>query len=415
MIPAGLAAYRSATAILSPLAPSLLRRRVSRGKEDGARMAERLGHPDQPRPAGPLLWLHGASVGESLALLPIVERARATRPDATILVTAGTVTANALLAKRLPPGVLSQFSPIDTPGAARGFLDHWRPGLGLLVESELWPNLLLEAKRRQIRLGLLSAKMSEASHRRWRLARRSAGTLLGTFDLVLARDEAQAARLRDLGAKVGGVFDVKFGADPLPDVFTDVAHDAGAPMILAASTHPGEDEIVLDAFRRALGTGDAVRLVIAPRHPERAPAIVALARSKGFDASLQSTGGATHRRVLVADRMGELGGWYRRAALAIIGGSLRPAVGGHNPLEPARLGCPVLAGPHHEGWPIYDDMDRAGAVKIVDPDCLADEIGRLWSQPESLKRMAEFARIFVKERDSAAVHAIDRALDLLER
>jgi 3-deoxy-D-manno-octulosonic-acid transferase len=162
-----LALYAAATGLLEPLAPTLLRSRAKAGKEDPDRLGERLARPIVPRPDGPLVWLHGVSVGESLSLLPIVEALRARRPDLSLLVTSGTVTSAAILAKRLPAGVIHQFAPVDGPAAAARFLAHWRPAAGLLVESELWPNLILAAKARGVRLALLSARMTEASVDGW--------------------------------------------------------------------------------------------------------------------------------------------------------------------------------------------------------------------------------------------------------
>src|SRR5690606_33470056 len=157
------ALYRLGTGLAQPLAPGLLKKRAARGKEDPARIGERLGHAAKPRPPGPLVWLHGASVGESLSVLPLVERLRAERPDIAVLVTSGTVTSAELLERRLPNGAVHQFAPVDAPGAVRRFLDHWRPDLGVFIESELWPNLLLGAERRGMKLALLSARITEGS------------------------------------------------------------------------------------------------------------------------------------------------------------------------------------------------------------------------------------------------------------
>ena len=163
--PLPLALYAAATGLMAPFAPALLRARARRGKEDPARLGERLGRPTAARPAGPLVWLHGVSVGETQSLLPLVAALRERRPDALVLVTSGTVTAAGLLAQRLPAGAIHQFAPVDAPGAVAGFLDHWRPDLAVFVESEIWPNLVLAARARGVRLALVSARMTEASAR----------------------------------------------------------------------------------------------------------------------------------------------------------------------------------------------------------------------------------------------------------
>jgi 3-deoxy-D-manno-octulosonic-acid transferase len=204
MSPPALALYGAAMRALEPLAPALLRRRAASGKEDLTRLPERLGRPTLSRPPRPLIWLHGASVGESLSLLPLIERLRSERPGATLLVTSVTVTSAELLARRLPPGVLHQYAPLDLPDAAERFLQHWRPDLVIFVESELWPGLLLRARAKGARLALLSARLSASSARGWSRAPSSAREVLTAFDLILTQDDDTAARLARLGARDHG-------------------------------------------------------------------------------------------------------------------------------------------------------------------------------------------------------------------
>jgi 3-deoxy-D-manno-octulosonic-acid transferase len=262
-----LSLYRLATRALEPVAPLLLKRRAAKGKEDPARLNERLARPTVARPDGKLVWLHGASVGESLSILPLVERLTAERPDAAILVTSGTVTSAELLARRLPTGVIHQFVPVDTPGSARRFIAHWRPDLAVFVESELWPNLLLAAKGSGTRLALVSAKLSDKSFDGWRARPFAAHLLFSGFDLILAQDARAAERFTSLGGTVAGEADLKFGSAALPVDAADLARlkaaFEGRPLLLAASTHEGEDEIVLDAY---VALPDRPRLVIVPRH-----------------------------------------------------------------------------------------------------------------------------------------------------
>ena len=196
----GLGIYRGLTRLLAPLIPAYLRRRMTRGKEDPVRMGERLGTPGLARPAGYLVWLHAASVGESLSILTLIDRILAARPDLTLLVTSGTVTSAQLLGKRLPERALHQFVPVDTPNAVSGFLDHWRPDAAVLVESELWPNLITMTRDRNIPMALINARMSASSERGWSWWSNAARTITGSFDLVLAQDDTAAARLQRLGA-----------------------------------------------------------------------------------------------------------------------------------------------------------------------------------------------------------------------
>jgi 3-deoxy-D-manno-octulosonic-acid transferase len=413
--PLALSAYRLATGLAQPLVAAWLSGRVRRGKEDPARLAERWGRASRERPAGALLWLHGASVGESLALLSLVERASETRPDLSILATSGTRAAAEVLAARLPVGALHHYAPLDTPTATRAFIQHWRPDLGVFVESEVWPNLLLAAKAGGARLALLSGRLSETSVRRWARAPASARAVFGAFDLVLARDEDQAAKLAALGARRDGLIDLKFGASPLPvdaSLAECIRRLGRRPIILAASTHPGEDELILRAFGEVRRPG--AFLILAPRHPERGEAIARLAAQAGFTVALRSAGQAFNTAdVLVADTVGELGTWYALADLALIGGSWTPGIGGHNPLEPARIGCPAIAGPHVEGWPVYAEMAELGATRLVAAPDLAGVMALAWSEAPALARMAKMATAFVEARDRTVVAGLDRTLALL--
>jgi 3-deoxy-D-manno-octulosonic-acid transferase len=418
--PLSLGLYRFAAGAAAPLASAWLRARAERGKEDPARWGERLGRTDAVRPSGPLVWLHGVSVGESLALLPLIHRLGAQRPDASVLVTSGTRVSAELLARRLPSGVIHQYAPLDIPAAVERFLDHWRPALGVFVESELWPNLILAARARGTRLALVSAKLSGASERGWRRAPAAARAVLGAFDLILARDAAIGNRLAGLGGRVDGLADLKFGAAPLPvdeAALTEARRAlAGRPVLLAASTHPGEDEIVLAAYAAARSAG-ASRLIIAPRHPERGATIEAAARAAGLAAGLRSDGATLGEEdVHVADAVGELGLWYRLAALAIVGGSLVPGgVGGHNPLEPARLDCPFVSGPEVTAWPVYDTIAAAGATALVRVGELAGWFERAVRGDAELAAMAKRAHAFVAEGDAAAGGAVERVVGLLPR
>jgi 3-deoxy-D-manno-octulosonic-acid transferase len=410
---AALALYRAATGLAEPLAPVLLRERIKRGKEDPARLDERLGRPSRPRPEGTLAWLHGASVGESLSVLPLIERLRAGRAGLNVLVTSGTTTSAELLARRLPEGVIHQYAPVDTPGAARRFLHAWRPDLGIFVEGELWPNLLTQARARGVRLAAVSARISEQSAKNWGRMAGAARELFQGFDLVLPQDDEAAGRLTGLGARDDGRLNLKLAGDPLPvdeAALAVVKRQLGeGPMLLAASTHPGEEEMALEAFQGLVSDRpywDA-RLVIVPRHPVRGGEIAARAEEMGFSTYLRSHGGSGEAEVWVADALGELGLWFRLATSAFVGGSLAPDIGGHNPLEPARLDCPITAGPHTAGWAaVYRALDEAGGVaRVAD----AEELDRAWradiEAPKAARTRAERARE-VAEADS---EGLDRA------
>jgi 3-deoxy-D-manno-octulosonic-acid transferase len=413
--PLPLAAYGVLTGLLAPLAGPALRGRARRGKEDAARLRERLGHASRQRPPGAVAWLHGASVGESLSLLPLIERMRAERPYVTILVTSGTVTSATLLARRLPEGVIHQYAPVDTPGAVQRFLDHWRPDLAVFAESEIWPNLIWQTKASGAKMALVSAKISEATRRGWLRWRVTIRSILACYDLVLAQDERSERRLEDLGRTPDGVADLKYGAAPLPyddDGLDQMRSHTGRRMVLlAASTHPGEEVLVMDAFVRSAAADHAL-LIIAPRHPERGPDIVEMANRRGLAPALRSEGEPPGTaRVYVADTLGEVGLWLRLARVAVIGGSLVPGVGGHNPLEAARLGCPAASGRYVDNWQsAYDDLvDAQGVEMISGPDDLANLFE--WTD-NALVAMAERATERVTQRDGEARAGLSRILDL---
>lgn len=408
--PLPLALYGAATALLEPLAPGLLRARARRGKEDAARLGERLGRSGQPRPGGPLVWLHGVSVGETTSLLPLVTALRARRPDLTILVTSGTVTAAALLAQRLPDGVIHQFAPVDGPGAVGRFLDHWKPGLAVFVESELWPNLILQAKARGVRLALLSARMTRKSADGWARRPASARALLSAFDLILPQDDATDGHLRRLGAVPGPRLNLKLIGDPLPCDTAELdrlrAAYTGRKVVLAASTHPGEEPLIANAVRRA---GRNAALVIAPRHPDRGPEIAEM-----LGAGLRSQGAAPGG-VYVADTLGELGLFFRLADVVVMGGGFVPGIGGHNPMEPARIGRPILTGRFaFNAADVYAEMfAEACAIEAADGAALAGHIAGLLDNPMIVRRMGEAALAYAGRQGAALDDAMARLQPLL--
>jgi len=409
-----LALYAVATGLLAPLAPALLRARAGKGKEDPQRLAERLGQASRPRPDGPLVWLHGVSVGETQSLLPLVAALRQRRPDFTLLVTSGTVTSAELLASRLPAGVIHQFAPVDSPGAVARFLDHWRPGAGLFVESELWPNLILAAKARGVRLALLSARITEASARGWARWSASARALIGAFDLVLPQDAATAERLEALGAQPAGRLNLKLVGEPLPADPAELERLtlalAGRKAVVAASTHPGEEPLIAAAAREAA----APVLIVAPRHPDRGTSVAAELAAQGFTVARRSANQALgpETTAYVADTLGELGLFLRLAEAVVMGGSFVAGIGGHNPLEAARLGKAMITGSHADNArEVYDEMFAEGAaIEAADPAALARHLKGLLDNPMIARRIGEAALSYA-ERQGAA---LDAALARLE-
>jgi 3-deoxy-D-manno-octulosonic-acid transferase len=406
-----LAIYAAATGLFEPLAPTLLARRAKAGKEDPQRISERLGRPAMPRPGGPLVWLHGVSVGESLSLLPLIVALKAARPGLNLLVTSGTVTSAEVLARRLPKGVIHQFMPVDAPGAAARFLDHWRPGAALFVESELWPNLIAAAGARGVKLALLSARMTQGSADGWARAPATARALLRAFDLVLPQDAATETRLRGLGATTGGHLNLKLvGAAPPVDAALVAALRAdGRRIVLAASTHPGEEPPIAQAFRTATA-GTPALLIVAPRHPDRGPAVAGELQDLGFTVARRAAGEALTpaTTAYVADTLGELGAFYAAADAVVLGGSFVEDVGGHNPLEAARLGCAIVTGPHvFNAREIYAEMFAlAAAIEAPEAAALARHIAGLLANPTIARRIGEAAQDFAGRQGAALTAAM---------
>ena len=370
-----LIAWRLLTRLLEPLAPRLLDARAKQGKEDLERVDERLGHASVARPDGDLVWLHGVSVGETLSLLPVVERLRRARPDLSVLVTSGTLTSAQLLARRLPAGVIHQFAPVDAPGAVAAFLDHWQPSLAVFVESELWPNLILGARGRGVKLVLASARITEKTVDGWRRFPGAAREILSAFDRILPQDETSAARLHSLGARIDGHVNLKLSGEAPPHdaaAFTRLSAAIGdRPVVVAASTHDGEEIALVRALDKL---ADRLCLILVPRHPARSPEIAAALSRDGYRFALRSQGREPDRDtdLYLADTLGEMGLFLRLADVVVMGGSFsaaleKPPVGGHNPLEPARLGKPAVTGPDMTNWAaVTEALVEADGLAVVE-------------------------------------------------
>lgn len=408
------ALYRGLTGIVSPAVPAVLNRRARSGKEDPARLAERHGIASLPRPAGTLIWIHAASVGESLAVLPLITRL-VEKPDCSVLVTTGTVTSAELMRQRLPARAFHQFVPVDLRANVERFLSHWRADLALFVESEIWPNLLLETDRRGIPIALINARLTARSFEGWKRAPGFARRVFSAFDACLAQDDAIAERLRALGARdVRVAGNLKADAPPLPVDEVALAKFRQAigtrPVFLAASTHPGEEQMVLDGVMAGALT------IIAPRHAERGAEIEALAQARGFTAIRRRNAAmpSSDAAVYVADTMGELGLFYRLARVAFLGGSLVPH-GGQNPLEAARLGVPVIAGAQTGN---FDDIYRVlfaaqGVGRIQSGDdlkVLATKLLRDSGEAARIGRLAQSAAENMAGALAVTLHTAEQLL-----
>lgn len=402
----GLLLYRLATTLATPLVRRHLARRQAKGREDAERIGERFGMPGRARPDGPLLWVHGASVGESLSVLPLLQRIRTEWPGLQILMTSGTVTSARLMAERLPEGVVHQYVPVDTAGSVKRFLDHWRPDLALFLEGELWPNLLSLTRQRGATLALVNGRMSPASFRSWQRIRPIIRFLLGHFDLVLAQSSEDQTHFQALGADpVRYAGNLKFAAAPLHADEEELARLKRSlkdrPLWLAASTHPGEEEQVAAAHRRLAKATPNILTIIAPRHPTRGKEIADLLSGLDLTVAQRSRNDAIGQDVDVylADTIGEMGLWFRLAEIVFMGKSLIPK-GGQNPIEAALLDCAVLAGPDTSNFlRITQEMEAAGALlRVADQDALAEMVAALLGDPGKRARCAAAAKHYAEEQ-----------------
>jgi 3-deoxy-D-manno-octulosonic-acid transferase len=375
-----LTAYRLLTRLAAPFAPLMLAWRTRRGKEEPERHGERYGVASQPRPQGFLAWFHAASVGEANAVLPVIEAVTRQHADVRVLLTTGTVTSAKLARARLAPGALHQYVPLDTQAFVQRFLDHWRPDLAVLVESEIWPNLVLETKARDIPLVLVNGRISQSSFHKWRKRPGLSRPLFSAFSLVLAQNESLAQRFAELGAaEARGIGNLKADAPPPPADVSGAKGLAaalqGRSVWLAASTHAGEDDMVAVAHLAMRKTRPDLLTIIVPRHPDRGPTIAELLQGANLKVALRSKGQLPEAGtdIYIADTIGELGLFYTLVPVAFIGGSLVPH-GGQNPVEAIKLGAAVLTGPY---WRNFRDayealIEAEGCRQVSDAAGLAE-------------------------------------------
>ena len=353
----GLFLYKSLTFLIAPFLGAFFHRRAKSGKEDTARLHERFAKYIEPKTADNLIWLHAASVGESQLLLELARRlVHAGHTSTAYLFTCQTQTAAELISKTIETdpafiGVeaLQRMTPVDTKRIARRFLNHWQPNLAIFAEGEIWPNQLLELEAREIPAVLVNARMTEKSTLGWMRWRKTAKTVFSTYDLMIAADVQTKTGLEALSDQtVINPGNLK-SALPAPGVDEALLATLRAvigdrDVFLAASTHAGEEALILDAFPKL---SPRPLLIIAPRHPERGDEVDALLSCTKFSVSRWSENRSLPEgtEILLADTMGEMGLWYRLAGRVYLGGGHAPGVGGHNPLEALRLGKPILTGP----------------------------------------------------------------------
>ena len=399
--------YRGLTKVIAPALPLWLKRRAANGKEDLARQGERFGIAAHPRPVGQLFWMHGASVGEVTMLLPLIDKVLSEYSEAHILVTSGTTTSAQLMGKRLPDRAFHQYIPLDTPKAVTAFLSHWQPDLALWAESEIWPNLLLQTKSRNIPMALINARMSEKSIQGWFKRRKSAQSLFECFNLILAGDEATANGLSCLlGKEIECAGSLKETAPALPlneAELTKLKTQIGnRPVWCAASTHKSEEEIIFAAHDEILATHPDALLILALRHPDRRGEVISLLSHKPHVLRTREKAITPTTSFMVWDTIGEMGLAYSLSDITFVCGSLVQGLMGHNPIEPAHFKNAVLTGEHISSFAdSYSSMIAFGAAqRILSPTMVGQAVSELFSDTEALAQKQRLAFDYAQGRNA---------------
>ncbi|MCP8897497.1 lipid IV(A) 3-deoxy-D-manno-octulosonic acid transferase [Shinella daejeonensis] len=398
--------YRWGGVALYPVVGPYLALRVAKGKEDRARRRERYGVASAARPAGPLVWFHAASVGETNALVPLIREVR--RRGIAVLLTTGTVTSAKIVAERLGDTVVHQYVPLDVKPAVSRFLEYWHPDLAVVAESEIWPMTILELGARRIPQVLVNGRISDRSFERWKRRPAFADALFENFALVVAQSEGDAERFRALGALpvlVSGNLKVDTDAPPVDRaVLRTYLDQIGERRTWAAiSTFEGEEEAVANVHR-ALRPRTGLLTILVPRHPERADAIEEMLKARGLKVARRTRNDplTPETDIFLGDTIGEMGLYLRLTELAFVGRSLA-GEGGQNPLEPAMLGCAVLSGSNVQNFrDTYQTLVAGGGARIVrDVEMLAKGVHYLLMNDDRRKQMIEAGQESVQEMRGA--------------
>ncbi|KAL9227863.1 hypothetical protein vseg_003505 [Gypsophila vaccaria] len=395
--------YKCLTTTLSPLVHLHLRWRIFRGLDHPSRWPERLGHPSSPRPSGPLLYFHAVSLGEGMAAIPVIRQCLIERPELNILMTTTTLSGFEVLRNLLTPAVIYQFAPLDLPAAVDAFLSYWKPSAIILMENELWPNLIMSASNNKIFLALLNARMSENSFRRWSApaALPLISLMLSKFSLILPLSTTEGIRFQLLQAPpfvISVAADLKYAVgkcamlinslNDVEDLRLQLCH---RPAWMASSIHVGEHEVILRAHKKLLHSHKNLLNVIVPRHPEHGVEIVQRLRTEGFDIAVRPDGGklTSATNIYVVNTLGELRQFYRLMPIAVVGGSFLPSLAGHNISEAMASGCAVLTGPHtgHFSHMVsaMQQLNPLSVLQVSDESELIKALHQLLSDPVMLE------------------------------
>ncbi len=406
----------------------LLKHRLKKGKESPERYHEKMGDTSLPRPNGDLIWIHGASVGESQSALILINRLTEVYPQINILVTTGTLTSAALMEKNLPSNAFHQFYPLDHPKWVNKFLNHWKPNTVLWMESELWPNMLSSIKERNIPAILINARLSDKSYKAWRLIPNMASAILSTFSEILCQDDKSYKYFKKLGTTNTHITgNIKYAASPLKcnkdELKRLIKSINDRPVWLYSSTHNGEEKIACDIHQRLKTSFPDLLTIIVPRHPERREEIIeTLVKFRDLKFELRSSQTkkipSLQTDIYLADTMGELGLFYRLCPLACIGRSLSyDGGGGHNPIEAAQLGCVVLHGKNIQNLQgIYDDMDSYNiAISANSPNILGSHIHNFLSNRTLLEEYQNKSIIYARQKTGIITDILKIIIPIIDK
>ena len=417
--------YKSAWHIATPFISKYLDKRAARGKEDSARLSERYGIASEARPEGPLIWIHGASVGESLSALKLIESLLDNNPHLSVLITTGTVTSAELLGRNLPDRVIHQYIPLDHPKWVSSFLDHWQPDGMIWLESEIWPIIFRKAYNRNIPACLINGRLSERSFRRWRRVKGFSKRAFSLFKLCLTQSAQDTDRFRRIGLTSARTFgNLKYTAAPL---YVDINFQEGfqkslskRDICLFASTHEGEEEIAFKAFDSLKQKMPNLLFIIALRHPHRAEKVRLLAEKHKLSCQLHSVN-ADHKidpgtDIYLVDTIGEMGLFYALSPVTVIGGSF-VSMGGHNPIEPAHFESSIIMGPRYFNFKdICNDFRNAKAMVFVENEKeLSENLYNLMNDKKAQKSLQKNAKDLVEEKSHLLSKTTEEIVDCFNK
>lgn len=408
--------YQGAGSLIYPFVGPFLRSRARRGKEDRERRAERYGYASWDRPSGPLVWLHAASVGESLAIMPLIKRMESF--GINLVLTTGTVTSASVAEERLSEHTIHQYVPMDVKRAVNRFLDHWQPDLAIFAESEIWPTTIKELANRNVPQVLVNARMSDRSNKRWSKRAALAQAIFGNLSQVIAQSELDGERFRALGAPwvtVAGNLKIDVGV-PIADQAEVNAYKqaiGNRPTWIAVSTHAGEEKSMGEVHKMVASHEADLLTIIVPRHPDRSDAVLNELRGQGLNVVTRSSGEAisSHTDILLGDTIGEMGFYLRLSEIAFMGKSMS-SEGGQNPIEPVMTGAAILSGRYVQNFrETYQQLLDAGGARLVrDEPMLASHILHLLRNRADLAAMQKAA----SETVSKMTGALQRTSETLD-